>query len=128
VSELETGKCHCGDVKVSFAKEALFKFSCHCDTCQKLVSGGRLLGFGVPEDSVSVEGDVSSYNYPGGSGKPITLSFCPKCSTQMFARPEAVEGVMVIRSNALEDPKSFVPEKFLFPEDSCGWDCTEIAS
>ncbi len=126
MSEVETGKCHCGDVKISYGKEAQFKFSCHCDTCQKLVSGGRLLGFGVKEDTVSVEGEVSSYAYAGGSGKPITLSFCPKCSTQMFARPEAIEGMIVIRANAMDAPKSFAPEKFLFTEDACGWDCTSI--
>ena len=126
MSELQVGQCHCGDVKLSFAKDTLFKFSCHCDTCQKLVSGGRLLGLGVPEKSVSVEGKLNSYAYAGGSGKPITLSFCPKCSTQMFAKPEAVDDVIVIRSNAMEDPKSFTPEKFLFAEDACDWDCTEL--
>ncbi len=125
MSETETGACHCGEVKLAFDKEAKFKFSCHCDTCQKLVSGGRLLGFGVPAESLSVEGNVSSYSYAGGSGKPIQLSFCPNCSTQLYAKPEAIEDMIVIRANALEKPSSFVPEKFLFIDDACQWDRTE---
>lgn len=117
----QTGGCHCGAVSVTFPKDAAFSFSCHCDTCQKLVSGGRLLGMGIAADSLDVTGDIAEYRYDGGK-KPITLSFCPTCSTQLFARPEAIENTIIIRSNAMENPRSFTPQQFIFIEDACAWD------
>ena len=122
MSDKQKGGCHCGAIKLSFPTEAAFSFSCHCDTCQKLVSGGRLLGMGVPADSISVEGDVANYSYKGGSEKNITLSFCPTCSAQLYAAPEAIENTVVIRSNALANPSSFEPEQVVFAEEACKWD------
>ena len=128
MSDMQKGGCHCGAMKLSFPVEAQFTFSCHCNTCQKLVSGGRLLGFGIPEDRLSVEGDVSTYNYAGGggSGSNIALSFCPVCSTQVFADPASLDGVIVVRSNALENPSAFEPDEFIFTESACAWDKTSL--
>ena len=128
MTNTQTGGCHCGKVKLSFPGESTFSFSCHCGTCQKLVSGGRLLGFGVAEEGVSVDGETSEYRYAGGSGKDIVLSFCPACSTQLFAKPTAMEGAIVIRANALENPNSFTPEKFVFTDEACSWDNTPSES
>ena len=88
------------------------------------MSGGRLLGFAVAEDSVSVEGEVADYAYLGGGGEggEIKLSFCPKCSTQLFAKPSSLEDTLVVRSNALENPSEFEPDEFIFTESACGWD------
>lgn len=122
MTDTQTSKCHCGEVSLSFPREASFKFSCHCGSCQKLVSGGRLLGFGIPSNSISIEGEVATYDYKGGSGENITLSFCPKCSTQLFGKPDAIEDVIVVRSNLLEDPSSFEPDQFVFTENACSWD------
>jgi len=122
MSELQKGTCHCGKIEISFPKKASFSFACHCHTCQKLVSGGRLLGLGVGADDFSVNGAVADYSYAGGSGKNITLSFCPTCSTQLFARPDAIENTIVVRSNALEHPNVFKPDQTLFLESACDWD------
>ena len=124
MTSTQQGQCHCGNVKLSFPSDATFTFSCHCEDCKRLVSGGRLLGFAIPDDQFSVEGNTAQYNYDGGSGKNIALSFCPTCSTQLFARPDALENTIVVRSNALENPNSFAPEKFLFAEQACAWDHT----
>lgn len=122
MSDNQKSRCHCESVELSFPHKANFTFSCHCDTCQKLVSGGRLLGFAVPTNNLSVTGEVATYTYQGGSGKNITLSFCSKCSTQLFAKPEAIENITVIRSNMLRNPLEFTAEKVLFEENSCLWD------
>lgn len=122
----QTGHCHCGNIQLSFPKASTFSFSCHCSTCQKLVSGGRLLGFGIPADSLKITGEPAQYTYAGGSGKDIALSFCPKCSTQLFAKPHAMENTIVIRANALQNPETFTPEKFVFTDEGCGWDKTSL--
>ena len=128
MSAMQKGGCHCGAVGLSFPAEAAFTFSCHCNTCQKLVSGGRLLGFGIAEESLSVEGDVSEYVYRGGGGEggEIRLSFCPTCSAQLFAKPSSLEDTFVVRSNALGKPRAFEPDEFIFTESACAWDKVDI--
>lgn len=125
MSETRTGRCHCGDVKVTIKADDMFRFSCHCADCMKLVSGGRLLGLGVPEDSVTITGNTSIYSYPGGSGELLHLHFCPNCSTQIGAIPEAHKGTIIIRANVLDDIRTFKPGKHIHTDNALEWDIIE---
>lgn len=119
-----TGKCHCGEVTVEIDAEDMFSFSCHCTDCMKLVSGGRLLGVGVPTDKVKIDGKTSIYAYPGGSGELIYLHFCPTCSTQIAATPDSGEGTMVVRANVLDDASGFKPGMHIHTDSAFAWDLT----
>lgn len=125
MSDKRTGQCHCGAVKIEIDAEDTFSFSCHCSDCQKLVSGGRLLGFGVPETSVTIKGETETYDYAGGSGKMLHLHFCPKCSTQIAATPDAHPGGMVVRVNILDDASGFEPQRHIYTDDALSWDKIE---
>ena len=125
MSKIRTGSCHCGQVKIEVSAEDIFSFSCHCVDCMKLVSGGRLLGVGVPKDAVAVSGETKTYSYSGGSGAPINLVFCPKCSTQITGEPTKHAGTIVVRANMFDNQSGFTPGRHIFTETAYPWDKTE---
>ena len=120
------GRCHCGDCSYSLLSEKQFEFLCHCSDCKVINSGGHLSGVTFTEEGFSIEGNLSVYTYPGGSGKNIEYSFCQKCGTGLFARPRAHDGIIVIRANTLDDGTLFNPQKSLFAEGAHLWDKSTI--
>lgn len=124
MTETVQGQCHCKAVTITVPQAAHFAFSCHCDGCRKLSSGGRLLSHSIAKADVTIDGDVSSYTYAGGSGKDIILSFCPKCSTQLYAEPTAFPGMLAVRASVLDNANDFTPMQFLHTDGAFCWDKT----
>ena len=73
-----SGKCACSEITFKFEldHDALV---CHCTDCQVMFNGS-FEGYAISEDELSVEGDLSTFTYSGGSGQSLHVKFCPKCS------------------------------------------------
>lgn len=126
MSEIVNGSCHCGKVTLEAPAQAMFTFSCHCSGCRKLSSGGRLLGHGTSVDAVTINGNVKTYTYSGDSGEDIVLTFCPFCSTQLYAEPKAHPGMAAIRASVLDNAADFTPMQFLHTDGAFSWDKTSL--
>ena len=113
--EIITGKCHCGDNSYSIKAEPEFQFICYCNGCRTLNAGGHLCGMMLDEASFSKATNTQKYSYPGGSGSPIDLHFCPNCATHLYAFPTAYPNKVVVRVNTLEK-WNFEPQQQLFKE------------
>ena len=122
MNDVVTGTCHCGAVSIETPAKAMFTFSCHCSSCRKLSSGGRLLGHGTSVDAIKVSGETKTYAYPGGSGKDIVLHFCPTCSVQIYAEPLAHPGMAAVRASLLDNEAEFTPIEYLHTDDAYGWE------
>ncbi len=115
------GKCFCGKNKYSLSGTPEFQFICYCNGCRTLNSGGHLCGLIFDANLFTEATDTQTFDYPGGSGDPITLHFCPTCSTQLYAFPHKYAGKVVVRANTLEDME-FKPQQNLFVEEKFSWD------
>ena len=117
-----SGSCHCGRVSYTVTGEKQFEFLCHCSDCRKLNGGGHLAGIAVAHNDIILMGEPAEYCYPGGSGEPIKMLFCSKCSTQILALLSSRPGVVIVRANTLSNPQLFQPVKSLYSADAYLWD------
>jgi len=115
------GKCHCGKNTFSLSGDPVFQFVCYCKSCRTLHSSGHLCGMVFNETQFTPAQNTQTYSYPGGSGNPIILHFCPHCSTQLYGYPTQYAGTVVIKANALEN-SDFTPQQILFSESAFSWD------
>ena len=74
-----TGGCLCGKVRYSTNAEPAFVGVCHCRDCQKFSGSAFAIVVAVPEQALSVEGQLSAFSKPGDSGQAIERRFCPVC-------------------------------------------------
>ncbi len=117
-----TGTCLCGSVRYESAAEPVFSGHCHCLDCQKETGTGHLTVAAVPEATVKVTGPTSTFTKPGGSGQAIERTFCPKCGTTLFSRPEAFAGMALLRAGTLDDPSQIQPGMSVYTSRATVWD------
>jgi hypothetical protein len=117
-----TGSCLCGAVKYQSAADPLFAGNCYCIDCQKETGAGHGTIVGVPDAAFSVTGPLTTFTKPGDSGKNLERSFCSKCGTTVFGRPEAAPGLTLIRAGTLDDPSIATPIMSLYVSRAHNWD------
>jgi len=117
------GRCHCGKNTYSVTGDPEFQFICYCENCRVLNSGGHLCGIIFDKASLNEAEHTQQYHYPGGSGNPIIMHFCPHCSTQLYAFPKEHNSNVVIRANTVLDSE-FEPQHHIFTESAFDWDKT----
>ncbi|MDF1761250.1 MAG: GFA family protein [Coxiellaceae bacterium] len=116
-----TGKCFCGENTFEVNAEPEFQFTCYCNSCRQLNGGGHLCGMLFDAAHLTKATNTKTFEYPGGSGEPIIMHFCPTCSTQLYAFPTKSADKVVIRANAIKD-SGFKPQHILFAEEKFDWD------
>ena len=65
-----TGKCLCGRIRYSSDAEPITMMACHCKDCQRQTGSAFLTAVAVPNDAVSVMGELKTYTQPGGVSAP----------------------------------------------------------
>ena len=74
-----SGGCLCGAIRYEVAAEPLMCVTCHCKNCQRQAGTALSVIVGVPEDAVSVTGEVKTYNDTGDSGATVRRHFFSRC-------------------------------------------------
>ncbi len=82
----KTGKCMCGAVSFEIRDVQTEFGCCHCEMCQRW-AGSALLGFTVPQDTVTFEGieNVATLQ----SSDWAERSWCSKCGSGLWYRETA---------------------------------------
>ena len=71
-----TGGCICGQVKYQITDKPLFTQACHCKDCKVLTGSSYVVNSSVLENTLIVEGEVSSSVRKAGSGASCKTYFC----------------------------------------------------
>lgn len=116
------GGCLCGAIRYECSAEPVFSGNCHCRDCQRISGGGYVSTFFVPEDSVTITGEVKYYDKNGDSGHRVRRGFCPACGSQVFGKPEIVPGVLGIRAGSLDNPELYHPTMDIYTASAQPWD------
>lgn len=116
------GGCLCGAVRYECSAEPVFSGNCHCRDCQRISGSGYVSTFFVPEDSVTITGEVKYYDKNGDSGHLVRRGFCPACGSQVFGKPEIVAGVLGIRAGSLDNPELYHPTMDIYTASAQPWD------
>jgi hypothetical protein len=117
-----TGGCLCGAIRYQCSAEPIWSGNCHCRDCQQISGSGFVATFFVPENSVSITGEVKYYEKNGDSGHLVRRGFCPICGSQVFGKPEIVLDVLGIRAGSLDNPALYQPTMDIYTASAQPWD------
>ena len=97
MSDLFTGGCLCGDVRISATGRPFRVGICHCLDCRKHHGALFFAAAIFPEDAVTIEGETGDY---------LGRAFCPRCGSSVFARHgDEIE----VHLGALDAPDQLTP-------------------
>lgn len=117
-----SGGCLCGAVRYTCDGEPMIAGHCHCEDCRRTSGTGHSSHLAVPEESVTVVGDVSVYVRPADSGNLVTRAFCPTCGAPVFSKNPAMPGMRFLRASSLDDLEVFQPQMHVFAMRAASWD------
>lgn len=120
-----TGGCHCGAVRYEASGEPRFGAHCQCGDCRKFSGSGHKSFMGMPAEGLSVTGQPSEYQYPGGSGAVITHRFCPGCGAGLYSTHADHPALAFLYASALDDPERFRPQMAVYTANAPSWDVLE---
>ncbi len=116
-----TGGCLCGAVRYSCAADPLLCVTCHCTHCQRQAGSALSVIIGVPDDAVTFEGALTTYNDTGDSGATVRRQFCPTCGSPVFTRVDSPPGMMFIKAGTLDDTSSLKPAFHCYAKSKQDW-------
>ncbi|HEV7157484.1 MAG TPA: GFA family protein [Caulobacteraceae bacterium] len=116
-----TGACLCGAVGYSAEAEPIFMGVCHCRDCQRATGSAFEAVVAIPEAGLTVRGSPKTFSSTGASGQAVHRSFCPECGSTLMARPEAMAGVVMLTTGAMDDTSQFKPSMQIFCETAQPW-------
>jgi len=121
-----TGGCLCGKVRYEVTGEPMFTGKCYCDDCHKESGTGHITIVATAGTNVTVTGETKGYTSIGGSGAPITRTFCPNCGTMVYSEPSVMKGAKMIRTGTLDDSSHITPSMAIFGAKASTWDMPPV--
>ena len=116
-----TGGCICGQVKYQITEKPLFTQACHCKDCKVLTGSSYVVNSSILENTLIVEGEVSSAELKAGSGASCKTYFCAKCGTYVYADYDSAVKRLTVRTKTLDSPDKFPPQVHIFTKDKDPW-------
>ena len=115
------GGCICGQVKYYITEKPLFTQACHCKDCKVLTGSSYVVNSSVLENTLIVEGEVSSTELKAGSGASYKTYFCTKCGNYVYADYDSAVGRLTVRTKTLDNSEKFPPQVHIFTKDKDPW-------
>ena len=116
-----TGGCLCGRVRYTLTGEAAFSGLCHCRNCQRYTGSTFEAVTVYPSASVSVQGELKTYNDTGDSGKTVYRRFCPNCGSGVIAEAEVMPDLTIVLAGTLDDTAAYVPAMEIYCASAQPW-------
>ncbi len=111
----------CGLVRYTVTAEPVFSGICHCRNCQRYTGSAFEPVLAFPSASVSVQGELKTYEDTGDSGKHVYRRFCPNCGSGVIADVEVMPDMTLVLSGSLDDSSGFKPAMEIFCSSAQPW-------
>lgn len=121
MTALFTGGCLCGAVSYECNAEPMMAGHCHCKGCQKASGGAFVTALCVPEDALSVSGEVKYFDVIADSGNTSSRGFCPECGSRLFGGSSGMPGLAVVMAGSMDDPSWLEPSMNIFAGSALPW-------
>jgi hypothetical protein len=116
-----TASCSCGKLSVTCEGDPVRISICHCNACQKRT--GSVFGAQArfPRERVRIEGQSTTYERIGDSGKPVTFHFCPACGATVYWVLANAPGLIAVPIGAFADPTFPPPRHSVYEANRHPW-------
>jgi hypothetical protein len=118
-----TGRCLCGNVRLTINAQPLFARICWCRDCQAFGAGGPTANACFPVEAVEVTGDLADFASTADSGARMRRRFCPTCGVQVFSAAESRPHLVIVRAGVLDDPEVARPDQTIWTASAPSWAC-----
>lgn len=100
------GGCLCGAIRYGVSAPPQRVTVCHCRFCQRITGSGYLVEPVFRREHVALTGGPpATYDHlSAGSGKRVTLNFCPVCGTRLFLELERFPDMYGLFGGTFDDP------------------------
>jgi len=116
-----TGSCLCGGVRYTLSGEPAFSALCHCRNCQRYTGSSFEAVVVYPSTSVSLQGELKTYNDTGESGQQVRRRFCPNCGSGVLAEADVMPGLTIVLARTLDDASSYQPGIEIYCSSAQPW-------
>jgi hypothetical protein len=116
-----TGRCACGNVKLSITGEPVATRQCWCRQCQHLSGGGPSHNCMFRTDEVHLDGQLGAHSYVADSGNTLTQWFCPGCGNHIYAQSSARPQLRTVRLGVLDQPHGLAPRMAIWTAAAPPW-------
>lgn len=116
------GGCLCGAVRYECSAEPMVAGHCQCLDCRKASGTAHSSHMAVPQEAVSITGDVKVFEKPADSGNIVGRHFCPDCGSQVYSLNAGMPGLLFLRASSLDDPSVFRPQMVVYTRNAPAWD------
>ena len=120
---MHTGRCLCGQVRLTIDAEPAGCRACWCRDCQYIASGSATVNVLFPEEAVRYDGDITTIELTADSGNTVERGFCPTCGSQLYSKTAHPAGVLPIRVRAgtLDNPDLIAPTALIWTSSAPAW-------
>lgn len=116
------GGCRCGTCRYVLDYPALpLIYACHCRDCQTSTGGGFVLQAMVPQERLSVTGELLARSAPNSRGTVTTQQYCAQCLTRLYNTNSGRPGVALVRAGTLDDSDRIVPAVHMWASRRQPW-------
>ncbi len=118
MSDLHTGRCLCGAVKLEATGEPIWKAHCHCESCRRSTGSALATFVGLPRDAVRfTEGTPKTF----ASSPGVERLFCGTCGTPMAYQAERWPDEIHLYISVLDNPEAFPPTAHVYVAEKLSW-------
>lgn len=79
----------------------------------------------MAENTVSISGDLTSYQMQSDKGNAVSSLFCPTCGNPIYKKSSGYPGLLFFHAATLDQPETFKPEKVFWHASGHAWDCVD---
>ena len=84
--EIKRGGCLCGKIVYEFDNSKVISaHHCHCKDCQKSTGSGKATIVMIPEEDLTLSGNLKFYTVTGTAGSHISRGFCEECGSPVIS-------------------------------------------
>ncbi|MEP2101972.1 MAG: GFA family protein [Parasphingorhabdus sp.] len=116
-----TGQCLCGSVSYDVSGEPQMTGVCHCKNCQRQSGSAYSVLFGVTNDQLSIQGDLTTYEDSSETGNVVERHFCGKCGSPLLSTLPTQPGMTFVKAGTLDDTSHLNPQVHFWTKSSQDW-------
>ncbi len=111
------GRCFCGAIRLTAAREPFQVSWCHCRDCRRQTGAPAVVWAGFASAQVSFTGSLKRRQ----SSPHITRAFCAECGTPMTYEDERLDGEVYIHAGLFDEADRLVPDRHAYVTSKLFW-------
>ncbi|GJN75018.1 glutathione-dependent formaldehyde-activating enzyme domain-containing protein [Purpureocillium lilacinum] len=101
-----SGRCNCGSITVTLAKEPTQTVMCHCFNCRR-AGGPASINYVLADEEITVndaQGTLKTYaDHDTASGNVCMRSFCGNCGSPIYSVAVGAPGKKFLKTSLFEN-------------------------